>query len=84
MKRLMYLQTLQQSRLSDMTKLGNFLMSVYFKEMSEGSLDVFYLSSKIVNDTRGKVNSILSKKKEKVIKTVTDPVDVGIYKLFKV
>lgn len=29
----------------------------------------------IVNDTRGKVNSILSKKKEKVIKTVTDPVD---------
>ena len=62
----MQLQTLQQSRLSEMTKLGNFLMSVYFKEMSKGTQGVFtpemyYLSTKIVNDTRKELNVFLNK-----------------------
>ena len=57
----MQLQTLRQTRLCDMNKLGNFLMSVYSKEMTKDTIEMYYLSTKIVNDTRKEINLFLNK-----------------------
>ena len=61
MKRFMQLQTLQQTRLYDMNKLGNFLMSVYYKEMTKETIEMYYLSTKVVIDTRKEMNVFLNK-----------------------
>ena len=61
MQRFIQLQTLQQSRLADMNKLGSFLMSVYFKEMTEETAEIYYLSTKVVNNTRKEMNVFLNK-----------------------
>ena len=42
-----------------MDKIGNFLMSIYHKPLSESPYD-YYLSTKVTNDTRIEMNTFLN------------------------
>ena len=42
-----------------MDRLGNFLMSIYHKPLSESPND-YYLSTKVTNDTRMEMNTFLN------------------------
>ena len=42
-----------------MDRLGNFLMSIYHKPLSESPYD-YYLSTKVTNDTRMEMNRFLN------------------------
>ena len=42
-----------------MNKLGNFLMSVYYKPLTKHPFD-YYLSTKVVHETRNEMNRFLN------------------------
>ena len=44
-----------------MNRLGNFLTSVYNKEMTKDTIEMYYLSTKVVIDTRKEMNVFLNK-----------------------